>query len=255
MRKKWANVWDSIVYCSSTCRRPLGALDLAFEAGILNLLTARRTAAFGIRKWELEFTTCEEAEEIVLKEWAEKPVVLNERRGSQQEDERRGGGAGREDEEEEDSDNEAGEISIDRQRSSSPTLSIATTTTTQTSVSTNRSDPLHTRERCRKAARRLTEEKIIAIWQHGKIVDPSFAKGTLELRGVEGHAVSLIEVRRKMVERAERANSQSDEEEGGKGKKGKGGKGSKGRKSYDKEIEAFDSDDGGKKGKGKKGKR
>lgn len=61
--------WDSIVYCSSSCKRPLGALDRAFETGILELLSERREDAVGVRKWEMEFVTCEEVEGIVMEEW------------------------------------------------------------------------------------------------------------------------------------------------------------------------------------------
>jgi hypothetical protein len=38
------------------------------------------------------------------------------------------------------------------------------------------------RERCRQAARRLAEKAEIVITQDGKVVDPSFAKGVMELK-------------------------------------------------------------------------
>ena len=37
--------WDSIVYCSATCRKPLSALDRAFEPRLLNLLSEKRLEA------------------------------------------------------------------------------------------------------------------------------------------------------------------------------------------------------------------
>jgi hypothetical protein len=44
------------------------------------------------------------------------------------------------------------------------------------------SQPSRTRERCRQAARRLAARGEILITQNGKVVDPSFAKGVMELR-------------------------------------------------------------------------
>ena len=38
------------------------------------------------------------------------------------------------------------------------------------------------RERCRQAARRLAAKGEILVTQNGQVVDPSFAKGTMELR-------------------------------------------------------------------------
>jgi Protein of unknown function (DUF3253) len=43
------------------------------------------------------------------------------------------------------------------------------------------SQPSRTRERCRQAARRLAARGEILITQDGKVVDPSFAKGVLQL--------------------------------------------------------------------------
>lgn len=43
-------------------------------------------------------------------------------------------------------------------------------------------DPPRTRERCRQAARRLAARGEIVVVQKGKIVDPSFVKGTMELK-------------------------------------------------------------------------
>ncbi len=42
--------------------------------------------------------------------------------------------------------------------------------------------PAKTRERCRQAARRLAARGEILITQDGKVVDPSFAKGVMELK-------------------------------------------------------------------------
>jgi hypothetical protein len=44
------------------------------------------------------------------------------------------------------------------------------------------SQPSRTRERCRQAARRLAARGEIIITQNGKVVDPSFAKGVMELK-------------------------------------------------------------------------
>jgi hypothetical protein len=44
------------------------------------------------------------------------------------------------------------------------------------------SQPTRTRERCRQAARRLAARGEILITQNGKVVDPSFAKGVMELK-------------------------------------------------------------------------
>ena len=44
------------------------------------------------------------------------------------------------------------------------------------------SEPSRTRERCRQAARRLAARGEILITQDGKVVDPSFAKGVIELK-------------------------------------------------------------------------
>lgn len=55
-----------------------------------------------------------------------------------------------------------------------------------------RATPNHVRERARKAARRLVDKKVIEIWQKGVVVNPSFAKGVLELRGVAGLPVDLV---------------------------------------------------------------
>jgi len=43
-------------------------------------------------------------------------------------------------------------------------------------------DTGRTRERCRQAAWRLAAKGEILITQDGKVVDPSFAKGTMELK-------------------------------------------------------------------------
>ena len=45
-----------------------------------------------------------------------------------------------------------------------------------------KSKPLRIRERCRQAARRLAARGEILITQDGKAVDPSFAKGVMELK-------------------------------------------------------------------------
>jgi hypothetical protein len=42
--------------------------------------------------------------------------------------------------------------------------------------------PSRTRERCRQAARRLASRGDVIVTQNGKIVDPSFAKGVMELK-------------------------------------------------------------------------
>lgn len=43
--------WNEIVYCSATCRKPLSALDHAFESRLLSMLTERRfDAVHGLKK-------------------------------------------------------------------------------------------------------------------------------------------------------------------------------------------------------------
>lgn len=42
--------------------------------------------------------------------------------------------------------------------------------------------PTRTRERCRQAARRLAARGEVLVTQNGKVVDPSFAKGVMELK-------------------------------------------------------------------------
>lgn len=42
--------------------------------------------------------------------------------------------------------------------------------------------PTRTRERCRQAARRLAGRGEVVVTQKGKVVDPSFAKGVMELK-------------------------------------------------------------------------
>ncbi|KAH6713056.1 hypothetical protein BKA61DRAFT_608419 [Leptodontidium sp. MPI-SDFR-AT-0119] len=42
--------------------------------------------------------------------------------------------------------------------------------------------PSKTRERCRQAARRLVARGEVVVTQSGKVVDPSFAKGVMELK-------------------------------------------------------------------------
>lgn len=44
-RRKWADDWDAVKYCSKACRRGLGALDRALEEGIIAALAARAPAA------------------------------------------------------------------------------------------------------------------------------------------------------------------------------------------------------------------
>lgn len=45
-RKKWASVWDSVVYCSAACRKTrLTATDAALEAAIIELLQDRTEGA------------------------------------------------------------------------------------------------------------------------------------------------------------------------------------------------------------------
>ncbi|KAG0651832.1 hypothetical protein D0Z07_1083 [Hyphodiscus hymeniophilus] len=42
--------------------------------------------------------------------------------------------------------------------------------------------PPRSRERCRQAARRLAAKGEVLVTQGGQVVDPSFAKGTMELK-------------------------------------------------------------------------
>jgi hypothetical protein len=50
------------------------------------------------------------------------------------------------------------------------------------SAKDRKSQPPRIRERCRQAARRLAARGFILITQNGKVVDPSFAKGVMELK-------------------------------------------------------------------------
>lgn len=52
------------------------------------------------------------------------------------------------------------------------------------SLTVNRQEPKpsKTRERCRQAARRLAARGAILVTQQGKTIDPSFAKGVMELK-------------------------------------------------------------------------
>ncbi|KAH7350899.1 hypothetical protein BKA65DRAFT_499254 [Rhexocercosporidium sp. MPI-PUGE-AT-0058] len=43
-------------------------------------------------------------------------------------------------------------------------------------------EPSKTRERCRQAARRLVVKSEVVVTQSGKVVNPSFAKGVMELK-------------------------------------------------------------------------
>lgn len=65
----------------------------------------------------------------------------------------------------------------------SPSTSSTPDSNSDSSTPITRSAPRDTRERCRKAARRLVILQAVEIWQGGKIVDPSFAKGVIELKG------------------------------------------------------------------------
>jgi hypothetical protein len=62
-RKRWANQWDEVKYCSDACRRrPSGGVDEALEAAILRLLQARAAGA----------TICpSEAARAVAEDWRE----------------------------------------------------------------------------------------------------------------------------------------------------------------------------------------
>lgn len=263
-RKKWETCWDSIIYCSATCRRPLGALDKAFEVGILDLLRTRRGIDVSSHKKggaSTSFCTCEEAEAMVLEAWKNNPLAEREVDLGPIEDDRSDDEGEREEvpivevemnrkerrnlkkveaspppsssRSDEGEDNieivgggklnrkerrkaEAaaalaeGAISSSPESNSSPShlsttppkkpsyiptfpkldsLSLSDSPSTPSSSSPSsspipiRSAPRDTRERCRKAARRLVIVNAIEIWQKGKIVDPSFAKGVMELRG------------------------------------------------------------------------
>ncbi|PBP16563.1 hypothetical protein BUE80_DR012689 [Diplocarpon rosae] len=138
-RKKWEKNWDTIAYCSDSCRKHKvkpRSLDLSFESTILSLLSERR-AIHG----PAAVVTCEEAEEQVLRE-------------------RRPGVAG-----------EAVEAVV----RDAPDAAVP-------EPSRRASSPPRTRERCRQAARRLAVRGDIVITQAGKMVEPSFAKGVLELK-------------------------------------------------------------------------
>lgn len=143
--------WESISYCSDSCRKHKikpHSLDTAFESKIMTLLRQRRlTQGVGA------IVTCEEAESEVLKEL------------------------------------EVSKLSKQTQ----PPLSTTTFFNEATNVNEVEGvmgeagtreprDPSRTRERCRQAARRLAARGEVLITQEGKVVDPSFAKGVMELK-------------------------------------------------------------------------
>ena len=114
-----------------------------------------------------------------------------------------------------------------------------------------RSRPNNTRERCRRAARRLVDLKIVEIWQHGKVLDPSFAKGRIYLRGLPGLETDLV-LARKRIE-TEALKRHSVEEGKTKGKKGKSPKEKERERWEEEEREAGGSAGGrGKKEKNSK---
>jgi hypothetical protein len=51
-----------------------------------------------------------------------------------------------------------------------------------TSTAQHQEKPPRSRERCRQAARRLAAKGEILVTQEGQVVDPSFAKGIMELK-------------------------------------------------------------------------
>ncbi|EKD13788.1 uncharacterized protein L3040_005595 [Drepanopeziza brunnea f. sp. 'multigermtubi'] len=146
-RKKWEKNWASVTYCSDSCRkhkvRPKPhSLDLSFESKILSLLSERRAV-----QGPAAVVTCEEAEE----------ETLQERKWRVAEDHNHTGPAG-------DSRNSLDHVPghVQAQAHAQP--------------------PSKTRERCRQAARRLAARGDIVITQNGKVVEPSFAKGVMELK-------------------------------------------------------------------------
>jgi len=137
--------WDSITYCSDSCRKHKikpDSLDIAFESKILELLSQRRVAqgADAVVSWRRHFK----------KVWSSLNVTDIE------------------------------DISEEGSKSQ------------------GKSKPLRIRERCRQADRRLAVRGEILITQDGKAVDPSFAKGVMELKfspwslhSLFGHVLSL----------------------------------------------------------------
>jgi hypothetical protein len=68
--------WDSITYCSDSCRKhkiKLNSLDMAFESKILEPLSQR-----GVAQGAEAVVTCEEAEEETLKKYD--PLNVTDRR-------------------------------------------------------------------------------------------------------------------------------------------------------------------------------
>jgi hypothetical protein len=122
--------WDSITYCSDSCRKHKikpNSLDTAFESKILELLSHRRVA-----QGADAVVICEEAEEKTFKKYDPLNVTDIE------------------------------DISEEGSKSQ------------------GKSKPLRIRQRSRQAARRLAARG--EITQDGKAVDPSFAKGVMELK-------------------------------------------------------------------------
>jgi len=92
--------------------------------------------------------TCEEAEGAVLAEWRNSRGAASEERGDKMD----------------------GGEDMDGEGEGSDTAKA------------KKIEPKRTRERCRQAARRLAARGEIVVLQDREVVDPSFAKGVMELK-------------------------------------------------------------------------
>jgi hypothetical protein len=160
-RKKWEKNWDAITYCSDSCRknkvRP-GGLDERFEVGILGMLRRRREESRS-GGGERGVLTCEEVEGVVLGAWRRDCVA--KKRGLEGERVRHEGDGGR---------GRDGNVDAGRDRD------------VDEDVDRDLRELVRVRERCKQAARRLAARGEIVIMQDGKLTDPSFTRGVMELR-------------------------------------------------------------------------
>ena len=155
--------WDSIVYCSDSCRSNkvrLGSLDESFESAIMRLLTEKDESG----RLKRGVVTCEEVERVVLEGYGEKGRAQGATEGDGE------------------ADGSDGTPRMGVSTNDSGAKSTESTTADPESSAKAKAAPSRTRERSRQAARRLVAKGKIVITQEGKEVDPSFAKGVLELK-------------------------------------------------------------------------
>jgi hypothetical protein len=176
--------WAEITHCSSTCRahrvKP-GSLDAKFETEILRLLHERHATFVSGKQKTAPIVTCEEVEDVVLTSKAD--ATLRTATSSAEEREDTTGGVF--------DAAEAVTRTDEGSTSSAEEVVQGTEEDAGLKIESNREhgemerrdlNVKRTRERCRQAARRLAAKGQIQITQDGKVVEPSFAKGVMELR-------------------------------------------------------------------------